>query len=185
MVTFTVEFASILDGRGTCNAEPITLCRASRVNLDCPDMNWHSKTSQTTYLNGMFFHQHLADFQVGGVKALDDNSQHDAKIVAHRNGYIHDFFNPTFLGHECMDCSSFYDLIFKVQGPIKVDMFSWNLEVVGLGGRIGHISQLQARRVATEDAVRAQSAVWPRIKPSSNGRDEPPTLSTYWDTEVR
>ena len=38
--------------------------------------------------------------------------------------------------------SSFYDLICKVQGPIEVDMFSENLEVVGLGGRIRHILKL-------------------------------------------
>jgi hypothetical protein len=56
---------------------------------------------------------------------------------------IHDFFNPTFLSHECMGCSSFYDLICKVQGPGEVDMFSGNLEVVSLGGRIWHILQLQ------------------------------------------
>lgn len=76
-----------------------------------------------------------------------------------------------------MGCSSFYDLICKVQGPSEVDMFSGNLEVVSLGGRIWHILRRQTRRVATEDAVRAQSVVWPRITPSSYGRDEPPALT--------
>lgn len=51
-----------------------------------------------------------------------------------------------------MSCSSFYDLICKVQGPVEVDMFGENLEVVGLGGRIRHILKLQARWVVSEEA---------------------------------
>jgi hypothetical protein len=87
----------------------------------------------------MSFHQNLADFQVGSVKALDDHGQYDPMIVARRNSYVHDLFNPAFLSQKCMCCSSFYDLICKVQGPVEVDMFSENLEIVSLGGRIWHI----------------------------------------------
>ena len=59
--------------------------------------------------------------------------------MAHRNSYVHDLFNSAFLSQKCMSGSSFYDLIFKVQGPVEVDMFGENLEVVGLRGRVRHI----------------------------------------------
>ncbi len=73
-------------------------------------------------------------------------------IVAHRNSYVRDAFNTTLQGQKCVCCSSFDDLMSKVQGPVEVNMFSEYLEVIGLSGRIRHISKIQTSWLVTEVA---------------------------------